>query len=80
MGERYVDEAGAEVLVTQAGERTLMVDDTVLNLAITAIAGVTLDTRAIARQIDQSCFAIRGTAELAPLQLARAGQGGDGHR
>jgi hypothetical protein len=32
MGKRYVDEAGAEVLVTKAGAGTLTVGDTALNL------------------------------------------------
>lgn len=32
MGKRYVDESGAEVLVTQAGEGTLAVGDTAMNL------------------------------------------------
>ncbi len=32
MGKRYVDEAGAEVLVTRAGRGSLSVGDTVLNL------------------------------------------------
>jgi hypothetical protein len=32
MGKRYVDETGAEVLVTQAGEGTLTVGETALTL------------------------------------------------
>jgi len=48
-------------------------------LPVAAVAGVAVDARAVARQIDEHGVAVRGGADAQPVQLAGPDHIGEGH-